>query len=226
MYFLDLSAKANMNISAATKPNQAEVVYVVDDDEAVRDSLTWLLESNGYVVRCHASAERFLQSLQSTDKTTISCAILDVRMSGMSGLELQERLISENLPMPVAFITGHGDVSMAVSTMKRGAVDFIEKPFKENDLCGLVDRMLGKARVDYSQASQRKVTQSLLSKLTGRERQVLERIVAGRLNKQIADDLSISIKTVEAHRANIMEKLNVNTVADLLRLALSDPQPN
>jgi FixJ family two-component response regulator len=167
-----------------------------------------------------------LQSLQSTDKSTISCAILDVRMPGMSGLELQERLISENLPMPVAFITGHGDVSMAVSTMKRGAVDFIEKPFKENDLCALVDRMLSKARVDYSQANQRKVTQSLLSKLTGRERQVLERIVAGRLNKQIADDLGISIKTVEAHRANIMEKLNVNTVADLLRLALSDPQPN
>jgi len=195
-----------MNVTA--KPNQAEVVYVVDDDEAVRDSLTWLLESNGYVVRCHASAERFMQSLQSTDK---------------SGLELQERLISENYPMPIAFITGHGDVSMAVSTMKRGAVDFIEKPFKENDLCSLVDRMLAKARVDYSQASQRKITQSLLSKLTGRERQVLERIVAGRLNKQIADDLSISIKTVEAHRANIMEKLNVNTVADLLRLALSDP---
>jgi FixJ family two-component response regulator len=194
---------------------------VVDDDEAVRDSLTWLLESNGYTVRCHASAERFLQSLQNTDKSTISCLILDVRMPGMSGLELQERLISENLPMPISFITGHGDVSMAVSTMKRGAVDFIEKPFKENELCALVERMLTKARVDFAQADQRKNTQSLLSKLTGRERQVLERIVAGRLNKQIADDLSISIKTVEAHRANIMEKLNVNTVADLLRLALS-----
>ncbi len=210
-----------MNMSNPPKTTQAEVVYVVDDDEAVRASLTWLLESNGYTVRCHASAERFLQSLQNTDKSTISCLILDVRMPGMSGLELQERLISENLPMPISFITGHGDVSMAVSTMKRGAVDFIEKPFKENELCALVERMLTKARVDFAQADQRKNTQSLLSKLTGRERQVLERIVAGRLNKQIADDLSISIKTVEAHRANIMEKLNVNTVADLLRLALS-----
>ena len=210
-----------MNMSNPPKTTQAEVVYVVDDDEAVRDSLTWLLESNGYTVRCHASAERFLQSLQNTDKSTISCLILDVRMPGMSGLELQERLISENLPMPISFITGHGDVSMAVSTMKRGAVDFIEKPFKENELCALVERMLTKARVDFAQADQRKNTQSLLSKLTGRERQVLERIVAGRLNKQIADDLSMSIKTVEAHRANIMEKLNVNTVADLLRLALS-----
>lgn len=206
------------------KTSQAEVVYVVDDDEAVRDSLTWLLESNGYTVRCHASAERFLQSLQNTDKSTISCLILDVRMPGMSGLELQERLIAENLSMPVSFVTGHGDVSMAVSTMKRGAVDFIEKPFKENELCSLVERMLAKARTDYSQASNRKVTQGLLGKLTGRERQVLERIVSGRLNKQIADDLSISIKTVEAHRANIMEKLNVSTVADLLRLALSDIQ--
>lgn len=213
-----------MNTSLSNRLNPAEIVYVVDDDEAVRDSLTWLLESNGYTVRCHISAERFLQSLQSTDKKTISCAILDVRMPGMSGLELQERLLAENLPMPVAFITGHGDVSMAVSTMKRGAVDFVEKPFKESDLCALVERMLAKARVDYSSASQRQITQGLLSKLTGRERQVLERIVAGRLNKQIADDLGISIKTVEAHRANIMEKLNVNTVADLLRLALTDPQ--
>ena len=162
-----------MNMSNPPKTTQAEVVYVVDDDEAVRDSLTWLLESNGYTVRCHASAERFLQSLQNTDKSTISCLILDVRMPGMSGLELQERLISENLPMPISFITGHGDVSMAVSTMKRGAVDFIEKPFKENELCALVERMLTKARVDFAQADQRKNTQSLLSKLTGRERQVL-----------------------------------------------------
>jgi FixJ family two-component response regulator len=215
-----------MNLMNTSNPNPTEVVYVVDDDEAVRDSLTWLLESNGYLVRCHASAERFLQSLQSTDKSTISCVILDVRMPGMSGLELQERLISENLPMPISFITGHGDVSMAVTTMKKGAVDFIEKPFKENELCALVEKMLTKARIDYSQASQRKTTQGLLGKLTGRERQVLERIVAGRLNKQIADDLGISIKTVEAHRANIMEKLDVNTVADLLRLALSDAQPN
>lgn len=215
-----------MNLMNTSNPNPTEVVYVVDDDEAVRDSLTWLLESNGYLVRCHASAERFLQSLQSTDKSTISCVILDVRMPGMSGLELQERLISENLPMPISFITGHGDVSMAVTTMKKGAIDFIEKPFKENELCALVEKMLTKARIDYSQASQRKTTQGLLGKLTGRERQVLERIVAGRLNKQIADDLGISIKTVEAHRANIMEKLNVNTVADLLRLALSDPQPS
>jgi FixJ family two-component response regulator len=202
--------------------NKTEIVYVVDDDEAVRDSLTWLLESNGYTVKCQSSAERFLQSLQNDDKETVSCLILDVRMPGMSGLELQERLLSEAIPMPIAFITGHGDVSMAVTTMKKGAVDFIEKPFKESELKILVEKMLTRARVDYAKADTQKNTQNLLSKLTGREKQVLERIVAGRLNKQIADDLNISIKTVEAHRANIMEKLNVNTVADLLRLALSE----
>ncbi len=202
--------------------NKTEIVYVVDDDEAVRDSLTWLLESNGYTIKCQSSAERFLQSLQNDDKETVSCLILDVRMPGMSGLELQERLLSEAIPMPIAFITGHGDVSMAVTTMKKGAVDFIEKPFKESELKILVEKMLTRARVDYAKADTQKNTQNLLSKLTGREKQVLERIVAGRLNKQIADDLNISIKTVEAHRANIMEKLNVNTVADLLRLALSE----
>ncbi len=201
--------------------NKTEIVYVVDDDEAVRDSLTWLLESNGYTVKCQSSAEGFLQSLQNDDKKTVSCLILDVRMPGMSGLELQERLISESIPMPIAFITGHGDVSMAVTTMKKGAVDFIEKPFKESELKILVEKMLARARLDYAKADTQKNTQNLLSKLTGREKQVLERIVAGRLNKQIADDLNISIKTVEAHRANIMEKLNVNTVADLLRLVLS-----
>jgi FixJ family two-component response regulator len=202
--------------------NNTEIVYVVDDDEAVRDSLTWLLESNGYTVKCQSSAERFLQALQNDDKETVSCLILDVRMPGMSGLELQERLLSESIPMPIAFITGHGDVSMAVTTMKKGAVDFIEKPFKESELKILVEKMLTRARIDYAKADTQKNTQNLLNKLTGREKQVLERIVAGRLNKQIADDLNISIKTVEAHRANIMEKLNVNTVADLLRLALSE----
>ena len=143
-------------------------------------------------------------------------------MPGMSGLELQEQLLSLAIPMPISFITGHGDVSMAVTTMKKGAVDFIEKPFKENELQALVEKMLAVARLAYKDASNQKTNQGLLNKLTGRERQVLERIVAGRLNKQIADDLTISIKTVEAHRANIMEKLNVSTVADLLRLALSE----
>ncbi|MCY1235001.1 Transcriptional regulatory protein FixJ [compost metagenome] len=193
-------------------------MFIVDDDEAMRDSLTWLLEGNGYQVRSFTSAEQFLAAY---DASQVSCLILDVRMPGMSGPELQERMIAENINIPIVFITGHGDVPMAVTTMKRGAIDFIEKPFDESELRALVERMLQKARTDHSAAREQRAAKDLLGKLTTREQQVLERIVAGRLNKQIADDLGISIKTVEAHRANIMEKLNVNTVADLLRLALS-----
>ncbi|AMR77600.1 response regulator transcription factor [Cupriavidus taiwanensis] len=199
-------------------PHRGETVFIVDDDEAMRDSLTWLLEGNGYQVRSFTSAEQFLAAY---DASQVSCLILDVRMPGMSGPELQERMLAEQIDIPIVFITGHGDVPMAVSTMKRGAIDFIEKPFDESELRALVERMLQKARTDHSTAREQRAAKDLLGKLTTREQQVLERIVAGRLNKQIADDLGISIKTVEAHRANIMEKLNVNTVADLLRLALS-----
>jgi FixJ family two-component response regulator len=151
----------------------------------------------------------------------VACVLADIRMDGMSGLELQDRLIERKSPLPIVFITGHGDVQMAVSSMKKGALDFIEKPFKEDELLSLVERMLEKARSAFSQQQEAASRDALLSRLTAREGQVLERIVAGRLNKQIADDLGISIKTVEAHRANIMEKLNANTVADLLKTALS-----
>ncbi|PTE03052.1 MULTISPECIES: response regulator transcription factor [Pandoraea] len=204
-----------------TTPNSnidQETVFVVDDDEAVRDSLRWLLEANGYHVRGFASAEEFLSHYNGHQ---VGCLILDVRMPGMSGLELQEKLVENRFNIPIIFVTGHGDVPMAVDTMKKGAMDFIEKPFDEAELRAQVERMLSKARQDASSQREQQAAEDLLSKLTSREHQVLERIIAGRLNKQIADDLGISIKTVEAHRANIMEKLNVNTVADLLRLALS-----
>jgi FixJ family two-component response regulator len=192
-------------------------VYVVDDDEAVRDSLQWLLEGKDYRVRCFESAESFLSRY---DAREVACLIVDIRMGGMTGLELQNRLIENRSPLPIVFITGHGDVPMAVDTMKKGAMDFIQKPFKEDQLVDLVERMLDHATeafADYQIAQSR---DALIARLTLRESQVLERIVAGRLNKQIADDLGISIKTVEAHRANIMEKLNANTVADLLKIAL------
>ncbi len=192
-------------------------VYVVDDDEAVRDSLQWLLEGKDYRVRCFDSAESFLARF---DPREVACLITDIRMDGMSGLELQDKLLDRKSPLPIVFITGHGDVPMAVNSMKKGAMDFIEKPFKEDALVSLVERMLEEARVAFSQSQEAASRDALLSRLTTREAQVLERIVAGRLNKQIADDLGISIKTVEAHRANVMEKLNANTVADLLKIAL------
>ncbi|MGA0583155.1 MAG: response regulator transcription factor [Castellaniella sp.] len=193
-------------------------IYIVDDDEAVRDSLRWLLEANGYAVRSFAGAEEFLAAY---DPEQVGVLIADIRMPGMSGLELQEALIARKAPLPIVFITGHGDVPMAVSTMKKGAVDFLEKPFNEADLRALVAGMLEQARERVREAHAQRDQQAVLSRLTAREQQVLERIVAGRLNKQIAGDLNISIKTVEAHRANIMEKLEVTTVADLMKIALA-----
>ncbi len=192
-------------------------IYVVDDDEGVRDSLQWMLEGKDFRVRCFDSAETFLSRYDSRE---VACLIVDVRMGGMSGIELQDKLTERRSPLPIVFITGHGDVPMAVDTMKKGAMDFIQKPFKEEALLPVVERMLEAAKLSFSEHQQSASRDALLAKLTGREAQVLERIVAGRLNKQIADDLGISIKTVEAHRANIMEKLNANTVADLLKIAL------
>ncbi len=206
-----------MNATTAHEVDSIEalgVVYVVDDDEAVRDSLQWLLEGASYKVQTFDSAERFLAGF---DARAIACLVLDVRMPGMSGLELQEELINRKVELPIIFITGHGDVPMAVSTMKKGAADFIEKPFDQAKLKSLVERMLTQAREDAGKRERERMNQALLARLTAREQQVLERIMAGRLNKQIADDLGISIKTVEAHRANIMDKLKANTVADLMR---------
>ena len=193
------------------------IVYVVDDDEAVRDSLQWLLEGKDYRVRCFESAEAFLARY---DPREVACLIADIRMHGMTGLELQDKLIERHSPLPIVFITGHGDVPLAVSTMKKGALDFIQKPFEEKAIVALIERLIEQAKENFVGKRNAASRSALLSRLTARESQVLERIVAGRLNKQIADDLAISIKTVEAHRANIMEKLGANTVADLLKIAL------
>lgn len=194
------------------------VVYVVEDDEAVRDSLKWLLETSSYRVELFDSGEMFLAKF---DPNAIAVLVLDVRMPGMSGLEVQEHLIARKCDIPIIFISGHGDVSMAVSTLKKGAVDFIEKPFDQAALRALVERMLQEARTRRAKAERRSLNDALLSKLTPREQHVLERIVSGRLNKQIASDLGISIKTVEAHRASIMDKTNSGTVADLMRVVMN-----
>ena len=190
-------------------PDTAGVVYIVEDDEAVRDSLKWLLEASSYRVELFESGEMFLAKF---DPNAIAVLVLDVRMPGMSGLEVQEHLIARKCDIPIIFISGHGDVSMAVSTLKKGAVDLIE-------------RMLQEARQRKAKAEQRSLNDALLSKLTPREQHVLERIVSGRLNKQIAADLGISIKTVEAHRASIMDKTNSGTVADLMRVVMNANRP-
>ena len=204
--------------SASATSIPVRTVYVVDDDEAVRDSLQWLLEGSSYRVRSFASAEDFLTEFEPEG---VGCLVLDVRMPGMSGLELQSELATRNVDLPIVFVTGHGDVPMAVAAMKSGASDFIEKPFDQAALKSVVERTLARAGDAAVEQDVRRQNVARLARLTLRERQVLERIVAGRLNKQIADDLGISIKTVEAHRANIMEKLEAGTVADLMRVALN-----
>ena len=196
-------------------------VYVVDDDEAVRDSIRWLLEASDYKVELYDSGESFIAKY---DPYAIAVLLLDVRMNGMSGLEVQEHLIARNADLPIIFITGHGDVPMAGNALKKGAGDFIEKPFDQASLKQQVERMLHEARERRVRNERRSLNEALLRKLTAREQQVLERITAGRLNKQIADDLGISIKTVEAHRASIMDKTNSGTVADLMRVVLGAEQ--
>lgn len=193
-------------------------IYIVDDDDAVRDSLRFLLETTGYNVLTFSSGEEFLEKY---DPTLVSILITDVRMPGMSGLQLQEELNARKVNIPVVFITGHGTVPMVVNTMKKGAVDFIEKPFNLSEIQEVITNLSAEAQARAAAAQSQRANEELLGRLTTREQQVLGRIVAGRLNKQIADDLNISIKTVEAHRANIMEKLQVSTVADLMKVALS-----
>lgn len=194
-----------------------ETVFIVDDDEAVRDSLQWLLETEGYQVKCFEDPEQFIRQLQWPQTGVL---LLDIRMPKLSGLEVQKILNNKGIPIPTIFITGHGDVSLAVETMKNGAVDFLEKPFDEVKIKSLIHQHMILAKELAASCLMDEHINKLFAKLTTRELQVLERIVSGRLNKQIADDLNISIKTVEAHRSNIMDKLEVTTVADLLKISL------
>lgn len=196
------------------------VVYVIDDDEAIRDSLALLLNAYGFRVSPHESAERFLQSLDASDHQSLGCALVDIQLGGMSGIELQETLLNMGLNIPIAFITGHGEITTAVNALKKGAFDFIQKPVDEEKLCGLINEMLSKAYLSKEQSSELKEIKERFRLLTQREVDVLDRIVAGRINKEVGLDLGISIKTVEAHRANLMEKLKVNRAAKLLQLTL------
>ncbi|HIU74240.1 MAG TPA: response regulator transcription factor [Candidatus Aphodousia faecipullorum] len=193
-------------------------VYVVDDDADVRDSMRRLLESQDYRVEAFESGEAFIAKY---DPNAIAVLLLDQRMpGGMTGTEVQDHLIARKATIPIVFLTGHGDVPIAVSALKKGAADFLQKPVKIEILLPLIAKLLNEARENRMQSERQSLNEAMLSKLTPREQQVLERIVAGRLNKQIADDLGISIKTVEAHRASIMDKTNSGTVADLMRVVL------
>src|SRR5262252_2167344 len=196
----------------------SETILIVDDDADVRDSLRALLESAGYGVKEFDSAKGVLAEPEISSK---SCLIADIRMPDMDGLTLQEELVKRKTGLPVIIVTGHGDVPLAVRAMKAGALDFIEKPFDDELLLASVKRALEYGSRSRDQASLAETAASRIAQLTTRERQVLELLVAGRANKVIAYELDISPRTVEIHRAHLMEKMQARSLSDLVRLALA-----
>jgi len=193
-------------------------VHLVDDDEAIRDALGWLLQSRGLTCTAYASAEEFLAAWS---PQTRGCLLLDIRMRGLSGLQLYDQLLELGCRQPVIFLTGHGDVPMAVSALKKGAFDFVEKPCNDNELVNRVQEALQlDASYRASQASSESLN-SRLERLTVRERQIMELILAGKFNKVIADELQISMRTVEVHRAHLFEKMGVRTAVELSQLMSS-----
>lgn len=186
--------------------------HIVDDDEAVRDSLDWLLNTRGISSVAYPSAEAFLEAW--TPEFS-GCILLDIRMENMSGTELFERLLEQGCRLPVIFLTGHGDVPMAVSTLKNGAFDFVEKPCNDNKL---VDRVVEAFKLDEARHTANlsaDLINSKMSQLTTRERQVMERVLAGKANKVIADELQITMRTVEVHRSSLFNKMGVRTAVEL-----------
>lgn len=197
--------------------NQNHGVYVIDDDEAVRDSIAMLLETVDIPSVAYADAQTFLDE---ADLEQVNCLVLDIRMPGMSGLDLQEKLVAMNAQVPIVFITGHGDIPMAVEAMRRGAIDFLRKPFRDQDL---LDRIQEALSIDAQQRNSTAEAGSALAQiasLTPREREVFTRVANGQANKVIAIDLVISERTVEIHRSKVMQKTNSRSLADLVRLLI------
>lgn len=189
--------------------------HLVDDDEAIRDALGWLLKSRGLPFSTYASAEDFLDAWSPGTK---GCVVLDMRMSGMSGLDCFDALLHRGSTLPVIFLTGHGDVPLAVATLKRGAFDFFEKLLNDN---ALVTRIEEAIALDSRQRQENATVDSVnarVSRLTSREKQIMELVLAGKYNKVIADELNISMRTVEVHRANLFNKMQVKTAVELANL--------
>jgi len=202
-------------------PDKA-TVFLIDDDQAVRDAIRLLLETSGFTVQAFASALEFLNSSVVGQP---GCLVLDVRMPGLSGLDLQKRLQAQGLRIPIIFITGHGDVPMAIRAMKAGAFDFIEKPFQGQTLLARIEEALAVDGQERCRQAQRTDAAARLALLSPREREVLERVADGQYNKVIASELGISLSTVEIHRKRVMEKLEAESLSDLIRLLtlLQDP---
>jgi len=192
-------------------------VHVIDDDEALRDSLTFLLRTARLDVQSYPSATAFLEALP---EANLSCVITDVRMPGMSGIDLLRRLRERKISVPVIVITGHGDIPLAVEAMRIGAIDFLEKPFDDEVLIASVKAALKQKEGEVKRHGERAEIDGRLAALSNRERDVLDGLVAGRANKQIAYDLGISPRTVEIYRANLMSKMKAGSLSDLVRMAL------
>jgi len=197
--------------------NSLPNIFVVDDDPSVRKGLGRLLRSMGYQVQTFGSAEEFLQN--ATDCHGPACLVLDVKMPGLDGLDLQKQLEQRDYVMPIVFITGHGDIPTSVKAMKKGAIDFLTKPFDEEDFVRAVREALDKDMTHRRAMNERKSILGRVRSLTPREYEILTYVITGMLNKQIAYDLNISEKTVKVHRGRVMEKLAVESVAELVRLA-------
>jgi FixJ family two-component response regulator len=192
----------------------APTAYVVDDDESIRSLWQWLLGSNGIAVQTFATATAFIDAYRRGDA---GCLVLDVRLPGMSGPELQDYLRREALEIPIVFVSAHGDVPTAVNAIKGGAVDFIQKPFDYREALAIVRRALERDAQGQDRRARREQLAGRLAALTERERGVLQRVIEGKANKVIAAELEISVKTVEAHRAKVMEKMGVDSVAELVQ---------
>jgi FixJ family two-component response regulator len=192
-------------------------VYVVDDDPSIRRLVTWLMEREGVRVASFASAEAFLKSFRPNGP---ACLVLDLTLSGMSGLDLQARLKADAVQLPILFMSATADIPRAVEAVKQGAVDFVVKPFDYRKLVDLTHDCLRRSAERRQQRYSAEAHIANMAALTPREREVMDHVVAGKLNRMIADELAVSIKTVEAHRARIMEKLQVGSVAELVKLAV------
>lgn len=190
------------------------IVYVVDDDEAVRDAVGLLLRSVGLQCGLYASAMEFLDAY---DGSRHSCLVADIRMPGLSGLELQQRLNEQHAGVPIVFITGHGDVPMAVTAMKSGATDFIQKPFRDQDLLDRIHKALEQDKEHRAAGEHTRTIRERLKLLTPRENEVMRRVIRGQANKVIAMDLGVSQRTVELHRARVMRKLRMRSLAELVQ---------
>ena len=195
-----------------------QTVYVVEDDEAVRDSLELLLKSDDKPVQTYESANAFLQDY--SDKMA-GCIVLDIRMPGMDGMELQKKLNDKHSILPIIFVTGHGDVPMAVDAMKEGAVDFIQKPYREEALLEKIEAALAQDREQRKTLDEKQEITRRVKSLTPREREIMDRMIAGQANKVIAIELEISQRTVEIHRSRVMHKMGTHSLAHLVRMVLS-----